>query len=103
MEAIYFAGGIFPAGEYVDKKHPVEEFALVHCPPDDRPYLTHKPNGLKLTGHHADLYVLHPNGKSARLVDHRTERQAGAPYEVELSETQQEAIRKAIETGYFFD
>lgn len=98
--AVFFAGGLFPTGKHTDAGEPICEFGMVHNPGDERPYLTKKMNGLTLAWHHSSLYALHIDGEKAMLIDPRS--RPASPLEVELTKAQQEAIRKAIETDYFF-
>lgn len=92
--------GLFPTGKYTDAGASICEFGMVHNPGDERPYLTRKKNGLTLAWHHSSLYALRVDGKKAMLIDPRS--QPKSPLKVELTKAQQEAIRKAIETDYFF-
>lgn len=89
---IYVAGGLYgdPA-----------TFQLVRAGHgNDRPYLTKRPNGLRLTAHHANLYALKTDLSEAVLSDYR--QGPGRALRVKLTEEQKNMIRKSIETNYFF-
>ena len=62
-DAIYLAGFL--------EKDPEKEviyLKMIHNSGDRRPYLTHNANGLKLTRHHANLYVLSQDHSKIRCV-----------------------------------
>lgn len=96
---IYFAGLMIWTETGTPKR-----FELVHASENPLPYLTKNKNGLKNTSHHACLYELSRDLKTATLIDKReTEEFGPAPMEVKLTEKQQENIREAIRNNYFFD
>ena len=79
-------------------------FELVRPSESPFPYLTHNKNGLKHTSHHACLYELSRDLKTATLIDRReTEEFGPAPSEIKLTEKQQENIREAIKNGKFYE
>ena len=96
---IYFAGGFME-----DPKNPKGEKVFMIVKPSgdgELPYLTYSPNGLRTTAHHANLYRLSEDGKRAMLADLRCP-QVDGPGAVELTEVQQETLRKAVEAGRFY-
>ena len=96
---IYFAGGFME-----DPKNPKGEKVFLIVKPSgdgDLPYLTYSPNGLRTTAHHANLYRLSEDGKRAMLADLRCPQVDGSGA-AELTEVQQETLRKAIEAGRFY-
>lgn len=96
---IYFAGLLIWTENGLPKK-----FEMVHSSESPLPYLTRNKNGLKNTAHHACIYELSHDLKTAMLVDRRETEQFGpAPMEVKLTEKQQENVREAIKNNYFFD
>ena len=96
---IYFAGLMLWSETGAPKR-----FELVHASENTLPYLTKNKNGLRSTSHHACLYELSRDLKTAILVDRRgTEGFGPAPIEVKLTEKQQENIREAIKSNYFFE
>ena len=123
-EPIYFAAGYyFPTekrsyGKRSGESLPVamtnepKRFMLVGPVANEGgvPYITKNVNGLRLTSHHANLYVLQDDGKTAELVNYRCpqvarfEKESITPvcYEV-LTDKQVAALKTAIEAGHFFD
>lgn len=120
---VYFAGGYYyPEKKMYDKRGRVyhisdfdkpRQFDLVSSTGGkDLPFLTHNSNGLKLTSHHANLYRLNDDMKTAKMVQHRCmavsdiKSHEGVTYaelDVSLSEEQIERIKNAIEADYFYD
>lgn len=120
MGDFFFAGGYFyptlkrPDGHggflrFPDTTKP-RTFALVR-PSDSRlPYVTHDSDGLRLTSHHANLYQLNSDGKTARLVRYRY--RGAAMFEngteslvanVSLTDEQAADLKAAIERNVFYD
>ena len=122
-QPVYFAGGYYyPTTKKKDKSGELytvaittepRQFGLVHgCFKDWMPYLTHNPNGLKLTTHHANLYRLSDDMKTAKMVRYTCATVAAfvngetGPFpesEVHLTADHIEKIKKAVEANYFYD
>lgn len=122
-EPIYFAAGYYyptekrsygKRGELVTvaMTNEPKRFTLVGPVANEGgvPYITKNVNGLRLTSHHANLYVLQDDGKTAELVNYRCpqvarfEKGSMTPicHEV-LTDKQAAALKMAIEAGHFFD
>lgn len=99
MPNIYFAGGFMddpndPEGKKV--------FQIVKPSGDNElPYLTLSSRGLRSTAHHANLYRLSDDGKKAYLADLRKPKMDSFEL-VRLTESQQVALKKAIEANRFY-
>lgn len=97
--AIFLAG--FPEQDPETKRTRLQ---LVHLTGDDRPYLTHKVNGLKTTRHHANLYQLSQDHTKVLLMAASEDKDISrTPPAFALSKENQKRIQKAIDTDYFFD
>lgn len=122
-EPIYFAAGYYyptekrsygKRGELVTvaMTNEPKRFTLVGPAANEGsvPYITKNDNGLRATSHHANLYVLQDDGKTAKLVDYRCsqaarfEKESITPvrYEV-LTDKQAAVLKMAIEIGFFFE
>ena len=96
---VYFAGGMYGC-ESADGM----AFDLVHpSPGNELPYLTHDPDGLKSTSHHASLYKFNPSDGSADLVQARMQGEGDSPKHVKLTDEQTRRIQESIKNNYFYD
>lgn len=96
---VFFAGGMYETGNPAD---PVE-FRMVHASGNDRPYLTKRFDGLRTTAGHASLYMLAPDGKTARLVDRRYDLDGKNPDAITLTVKERNLVEKAVRDRYYFD
>ena len=93
------------AGMYLMYGQPeTREFKLVCSSAKPKmPYLTRNPDGLKLTGHHANLYELDLNAGSVTLFKIRNGADPNPPKSVKLTEDQLAAVKLAIDNNNFHD
>ena len=102
MKTLYFAGGFYvnPTANGDVKR----TFDL--CGPSGdkkrRPYVTENPNGLRVTGDHACLWMVSDDMKTATCVAERCPRVGRYGITVVLSEDQRERIQASIDTNFFF-
>ena len=97
---VYFAGK-YVHSLPVNGPYPPEKVFRICCNKEKLiPWLTKHPNGLIGLSHDANLYLLSEDGTKAKLIRRVSGRKD--PMEVELTEAQQEVIRKAIDQNYFF-
>lgn len=121
LSAIYFAGGYYHPVEVQKCPNGIGEirtartdkpksFEAVRPTVSYLPYITRSPSGLKLTRHHANLYKLSDDGKTAHMVRY-TCREV-AKFDDEQDETSIETdvvlpehvavdLRRSIERGFY--
>ena len=92
---IYFAGL-----EICHANGTAPTFEFVSASGSKLPYLTHNKNGLKNTSHHASLYELADDYKTAILADRR---EGHGPTKAKLTMSQQAAFEDAVKRNCFFD
>ena len=92
---IYFAGLMV---NHANGAAPTFEF--VSASGSKLPYLTRNKDGLKHTSHHASLYKLSDDFKTATLVDRR---EGNGPIITKLTVEQQVCFGIAVKNNYFFD
>lgn len=98
-DPVYLAG--YPCKDDLSATTHLE---MIHCTDDARPYLTRNNNGLKLTRHHANLYLLSIDNSTVKLVEGSYNTGVPkTPTEIVLRDEDKVRIQEAINTNYFFD